>query len=100
MGQGDGKEFLLILRCDCYAQKILHLRQETGNLLFGRQEGLIFPKEALCMEGEKTGVYVLQSGRKRFKEVNILCFENESVLVEEDRSTTRSLRREDQIILP
>ena len=99
MGNAEGGEFLLILRCDRRIGEVLCLRQCEGSLIFGRQEGLLLPKDALCMEDGKTGVYVLQSGRKRFKEVKILCFQDEKALVEEDRSTTRGLRREDRIIL-
>lgn len=100
MGNAEGGEFLLILRCDRRIGEVLCLRQCEAELIFGSQEGLLLPKDALCMEDGKTGVYVLQSGRKRFKEVKILCFQDENVLVEEDRSATCGLRREDRIIPP
>lgn len=100
MGNAEGGEFLLILSCDRRLTEVLNLRQERGNLVFGKETGLLFPKEALCMADGKTGVYVMQSGRKRFKEVKILCFQEENVLVEEDLSSVRGLRREDSILLP
>ena len=100
LGQAEEGEFLLILRCEQEVHKVLNLRKGEGKLMFGSQEGLLIPKDVLCMEDGKTGVFVLQCGRKRFKEVKILCFSGENALVEEDRSSTRNLRREDQIIVP
>lgn len=99
MGQAEGGEFLLILRCDRQMEAVLELRQAQGSLVFGSQEGLLIPKDCLCMEDGKTGVFVLQCGRKRFKEVKILCFQGENALVEQDRSAVKGLRGEDQIIL-
>lgn len=99
IGQTEGEEFLLILRCDRRLGEITALRRETGTLVFGVQEGLLLPKAALYHTDGKTGVYVLQSGRKRFKEVRILCFEGDKVLVELDLSTVKGLRPEDKIIL-
>lgn len=100
IGQAEGGEFLLILRCDQQMEAVLNLRQAQGSLVFGGEEGLLIPKDVLCMKNGKTGVYVLQCGIKRFKEVKILCFQEDKVLVEEDRSTVKGLRIEDQIILP
>ncbi len=99
IGQTEGAEFLLVLSCERRLGEVTTLRMETGAVIFGAQEGLLVPKSALYHLDGKTGVYVLQSGRKRFKEVRILCFEGDKALVELDLSTVKGLRPEDVILL-
>ncbi len=99
LAPGNEEEFLLILRCDRFLSRVLDLRKEEGSLVFSTQEGLLLPKKALYFLEGKTGVYVLRGGKCRFKAVEILALEGESVLVKEDKSSTRGLRSEDQVIL-
>ena len=50
-------------------------------------------------ENGESGVYVLEGAEARWKTVNILYEDGESFLVELDKSSTRNLWPEDEIIL-
>ena len=90
----------LILSSERSIQNAVTTRYQTADLIFSNRVGLRVPETAVYVNEEgKSGVYILEGAEARWKTVNILYEDGESFLVELDKSSTRNLWPEDEIIL-
>ncbi len=90
----------LILSSERSIQYAVTSRSQTADLIFSNRVGLRVPETAVYVnEKGESGVYVLEGAEARWKTVNILYEDGESFLVELDKSSTRNLWPEDEIIL-
>lgn len=90
----------LILSAERSIQYAVTSRNQTADLIFSNRVGLRVPETAVYVnENGESGVYVLEGAEARWKTVNILYEDGESFLVELDKSSTRNLWPEDEIIL-
>ena len=90
----------LILSCERCIHEAVTNRTQTADLIFSNISGLRIPKTSVYVsEAGESGVYVLEGAEARWKTVNILYEDEDSFLVELDKSSTRNLWPEDEIIL-
>jgi hypothetical protein len=90
---------ILVLSSESYIQDAVSSRTQTADLVFADRSGLRVPKTAIYAEDGKSGVYVLEGAEARWKTVNILYDNGDSFIVELDKSSTKNLWPEDEIIL-
>ena len=91
---------ILVLSSEAYIQNAVSARTETASLLFADRSGLRVPKTAIYVDEEgRSGVYVLEGAEAKWKPVSILYDNGDSFIVELDKSSTKNLWPEDEIIL-
>ncbi|MBO4211316.1 MAG: hypothetical protein J5878_01505 [Oscillospiraceae bacterium] len=91
---------LLVLSSEEFIQHAVTPRTENVDLVFSRSSGLRVPKTALYVdEAGKTGVYVLVGAEARWKNIEILVDDGDNFIVKLDKSSTKNLWPEDEIIL-
>lgn len=91
---------LLVLSSESFIQHAVTPRTETVNLVFSRYSGLRVPKGALYVNEEgQTGVYVLVGAEARWKAIQVLVDDGDNFIVKLDKSSTKNLWPEDEIIL-
>lgn len=94
----DGK-CLLVLSCERMLQNVTALRRQTVDIVFDTYEGLRVPKTAIYYVNGETGVYILESARADWKEVEIVYEYGSDYLVRWDNGDTDNLWPGDEIIL-
>lgn len=90
---------LLVLSCERKLQNVTALRRQTVDIVFESYEGLRVPKTAIYYIDGETGVYILESARADWKEVEILYEYGDDYLVRWDSSDTDNLWPGDDILL-
>ena len=99
IGDEESGQRLLVLKSSDYIQDVTLLREQSADMIFQTYAGLRVPKEALRMQGDTQGVYILESASARWKPVTILYDNGESYVVELDKSSTNNLWPGDEIIV-
>ena len=94
----DGK-CLLVLSCERMLQNVTALRRQTVDIVFDTYDGLRVPKTAIYYINGETGVYILESARADWKEVEIVYEYGSDYLVRWDKSDTDNLWPDDELIL-
>ena len=95
----DGK-CVLILSSDELIQDAVSSRSQSADLIFDDKSGLRVPKTAIYVNDEgESGVYVLEGAEASWKTVEIIYDNGESYIVKLDKSSTKNLWPEDEIIL-
>ncbi len=96
----DGKA-LLVLQCSNYISNISALRKQNARVIFHAYSGLRIPKEAIGYSEEEgsAGVYILEGAKARWKNVTLLYDGGDYYIAELDKSSTKNLWPEDEIIL-
>lgn len=92
------KETLLVLKLNEMDADIAKLRKAEIEIRRNKYEGIKIPSEALHVVNGKKGVYVLIASQIKFREVNIICSDDDYVLAEYDESNTNSIHLYDKII--
>ena len=96
----EGDSCILVLSSESYIQDAVTGRTETADLVFADRSGLRVPKTAIYAdENNQSGVYVLEGAEAAWKSINILYDNGDSFIVELDKSSTKNLWPEDEIIL-
>ena len=90
---------ILVLSSDAYIQNAVSTRTQTADLVFADRSGLRVPKTALYVNEGTSGVYVLEGAEAKWKPIEILYDNGDSFIVVLDKSSTRNLWPEDEIIL-
>ena len=91
---------ILVLSSESYIQNAVSARTETADLIFADRSGLRVPKTAIYVNDEgKSGVYVLEGAEAAWKSIEILYDDGDSFIVTLDKSSTKNLWPEDEIIL-
>ncbi len=95
----DGR-CILVLSSESYVQYAVTSRTQTADLVFADRSGLRVPKTAIyATEDGQSGVYVLEGAEAKWKPIHILFDNGDSFIVELDKSSTKNLWPEDEIIL-
>lgn len=96
----EGDRCILVLSSESYIQEAVSTRLQTADLIFEDLSGLRVPKTAIYVNDEgRSGVYVLEGADAKWKEIKILYDDGDSYIVELDKSSTKNLWPEDEIIL-
>ena len=91
---------ILVLSSESYIQYAVSSRTQTADLVFADRSGLRVPKTAIyATEDGQSGVYVLEGAEAKWKPITILFDNGDSFIVELDKSSTKNLWPEDEIIL-
>lgn len=91
---------ILVLSSESYIQYAVTSRTQTADLVFADRSGLRVPKTAIyATEDGQSGVYVLEGAEAKWKPITILFDNGDSFIVELDKSSTKNLWPEDEIIL-
>lgn len=90
---------LIVLSCEKMLQNVTALRRQTVDIVFDTYEGLRVPKAAIYYIDGETGVYILESARADWKEVELLYEYGNDYIVKWDDSDTDNLWPKDDIIL-
>ncbi|MBO4419441.1 MAG: hypothetical protein J5789_06440 [Oscillospiraceae bacterium] len=91
---------ILVLSSESYIQEAVSARTETADLIFEDRSGLRVPKTAIYVDEEgRSGVYVLEGAEAAWKPINIIYDNGDSFIVELDKSSTKNLWPDDEIIL-
>ena len=90
---------MLVLSCEKMLQNVTALRKQTVDIVFDTYKGLRVPKAAIYYIDGETGVYILESARADWKEVEIVYEYGNDYLVKWDDSDTDNLWPKDEIIL-
>lgn len=99
IGAAEDGSSLIVLSCEKMLQNVTALRQQTVDIVFDTYEGLRVPKAAIYYVNGETGVYILESARADWKEVEIIYEYGNDYLVRWDDSDTDNLWPKDEIIL-
>lgn len=95
----DGK-CVLVLATDELIQNAVSSRSQSADIIFDDKSGLRVPKTAIYVNEEgQSGVYVLEGAEASWKTVDIIYDNGESYIVKLDKSSTKNLWPEDEIIL-
>ncbi|MBR3077533.1 MAG: hypothetical protein IKH07_06385 [Oscillospiraceae bacterium] len=96
----DEDRCILVLSSESYIQEAVSSRNQTADLVFADRTGLRVPKTAIYVsEDGKSGVYVLEGAEAKWKDIDILYDNGDSFIVALDKSSTKNLWPEDEIIL-
>ena len=96
----ENERCILVLSSEAYIQDAVSARTQTADLIFADRSGLRVPKTAIYVnEQGESGVYVLEGAEARWKGIEILYDNDDSFIVEMDKSSTKNLWPEDEIIL-
>lgn len=96
----EGDVCILVLSSESYIQQAVSARNQTADLVFADLSGLRVPKTAIYAdENNQSGVYVLEGAEAAWKPITILYDNGDSFIVELDKSSTKNLWPEDEIIL-
>lgn len=91
---------ILVLSSEACIQNAVSSRIQTADLVFADRVGLRVPKTALYVnEAGERGVYVLEGAEAQWKEIELLYDNGDSYIVQLDKSSTKNLWPEDEIIL-
>ena len=99
IGEEEDGQRVLVLSYDRYMQYATLLRQQSADVVFTSYSGLRVPKEAIRVQEQQAGVYVVEGNAAVWKRVNILHDNGESYVVELDKSSTQNLWPGDEIIV-
>ena len=99
IGEEEDGQRVLVLSYDRYMQYATLLRQQSADVVFTSYSGLRVPKEAIRVQEQQAGVYVVEGNAAVWKRVNILHDNGESYVVEQDKSSTQNLWPGDEIIV-
>ncbi|MBR7010782.1 MAG: hypothetical protein IKI02_07740 [Oscillospiraceae bacterium] len=94
----DGRR-VLVLSCESYIQSAVSSRIQSADLVFSNLSGLRVPKTAIYVTEGSSGVYVLEGAEAKWKPIEILCDNGDSFIVKLDKTSTKNLWPEDEIIL-
>lgn len=75
---------LLLIRCSSHLHALTQLRRAEAELVLQKQRGIAVDPKAIYYEKGTSCVYILQAGRVRRKEVQIVGFREDQVLLQED----------------
>ena len=95
----ENGERLVVFSGDSYLQNIIHLRNTNAELVTTLYHGLRVPKQAIRLLDGTAGVYVIEGANAVFKPVHIIYDNEDSYVVEEDRSSTKNLWAGDEMIV-
>ena len=96
----DEGRCILVLSSEAYIQEAVSSRNQTADLVFADRTGLRVPKTAIYVSDEgKSGVYVLEGAEAKWKNIEILYDNGDSFIVTLDKTSTKNLWPEDEIIL-
>ena len=96
----EDERCILVLSSESYIQNAVSARTQTADLVFADRSGLRVPKTAIYVsEAGRSGVYVLEGAEARWKDVEILYDDGDWFIVNLDKSSTKNLWPEDEIIL-
>ncbi len=99
VGAAENGSCVLVLSCEKMLQNVTALRKQTVDIVFDTYKGLRVPKAAIYYIDGETGVYILESARADWKEVEIVYEYGNDYLVKWDDSDTDNLWPKDEIIL-
>lgn len=99
VGPEENGERLVVFSCERMLQNVTALRRQTADIVFQSYEGLRVPKTAIYYLDGETGVYILESARADWKEVEILYEYGDDYIVRYDDSDTDNLWPKDELIL-
>ena len=99
LGAAEEGSCVIVLSCEKMLQNVTALRRQTVDIVFDTYEGLRVPKTAIYYVNGETGVYILESARADWKEVEIIFEYGNDYLVRWDDSDTDNLWPKDEIIL-
>ena len=99
LGAVEDGSCVIVLSCEKMLQNVTALRRQTVDIVFDTYEGLRVPKAAIYYVDGETGVYILESARADWKEVEIIFEYGNDYLVRWDDSDTDNLWPKDEIIL-
>lgn len=100
ISESEGEGCILVLSSESYIQQAVSARNQTADLVFADLTGLRVPKTAIYAdENNQSGVYVLEGAEAAWKPIKILYDNGDSFIVELDKSSTKNLWPEDEIIL-
>lgn len=99
IGEEEDGQRVLVLSYDRYMHNATLLRQQSADVVFTSHSGLRVPKEAIRVQDQQAGVYVVEGNAAAWKNVNILHDNGESYVVELDKSSTNNLWPGDEIIV-
>lgn len=99
IGAAEDGSCIFVLSCEKMLQNVTALRRQTVDIVFDTYEGLRVPKAAIYYVDGETGVYILESARADWKEVEIVYEYGNDYLVRWDDSDTDNLWPKDEIIL-
>jgi len=95
-----GGRSILVLSSEDYIKDAIAMRSQSAQLIFADRTGLRVPKAAIYVNDEgETGVYVLVGAEARWKSVEVIYDLGENYIVRLDKTDTKNLWPEDEIIL-
>jgi hypothetical protein len=96
----ENERCILVLSSEAYIQSAVTARTQSADLIFADRSGLRVPKTAIYVNEEgSSGVYVLEGAEAKWKSIQILYDNGDSFVVALDKSSTKNLWPEDEIIL-
>lgn len=93
------KETLLVLKCNEMSPDLAQYRCEDIEIRKDSIDGFKVPFDAVHVNEDKKGVYVLIASEVKFREINILYSDDDYVLVEYDPENSKGIHLYDQIII-
>ena len=100
ISEPEADSCILVLSSEAYIQDAVSARTESADLVFADRSGLRVPKTAIYAdENNQSGVYVLEGAEATWKPITILYDIGDSFIVAQDKSSTKHLWPEDEIIL-
>lgn len=100
IGADEGGTCILVLSSGNFIQNATGLRRQSADIVFSTYRGLRVPKAALHVnDSGVSGVYVLEGAEAAWKSVTILHDAGDCYIVTLDKSSTRNLWPNDEIIL-
>lgn len=107
VGQGENGRAVAVLRCQEYLSDVTLLRRHKASLIYGSQEGLRVPREALRLlpdgdnQEKKQGLYCIVGTEARLKPVEVFYTGDDFLLVRptENASDILRLRAGDEVIV-
>lgn len=100
IGADEGGVCILVLSSGNFIQNATSLRKQSADIVFSTYRGLRVPKAALHVnDSGVSGVYVLEGAEAAWKSVTILHDAGDCYIVALDKSSTKNLWPNDEIIL-
>ncbi len=98
----ENNEAVVVLSSRRNVKDIIALREQQCSVIFQSDQGIRIPAEALRVNGDTAGVYVVTGYAAEFKPVSILAEDGESYIVganPKDSNDKRILRSGDEVII-
>lgn len=87
----DDENSFVIFSSDFYDKEIFTLRKSKVNIVLKTYNGFKVNKDAIRMNGDETGIYILTGAQIQFKPVNVLFAKDNYVIITADSDKNVSL---------